>query len=69
VHASAAAAAADACTLCGAQYGVVSERDELWVACGSCNRWYHGACAGASQEDVDALGSANWECPECQMHR
>jgi hypothetical protein len=34
-----------------------------------CNRWYHGACAGTTQDEIDALGSAEWECPECQMHR
>ncbi|BDA48817.1 probable pH-interacting protein at C-terminar half [Coccomyxa sp. Obi] len=66
---AAAAAAADACTLCGAQWGEAADRDDLWVACGVCNRWYHGACAGATQEDIDALGAAEWECPECQMHR
>ncbi len=66
---AAAAAAADACTLCGAQWGEAADRDDLWVACGVCNRWYHGACAGATQDDIDALGSAEWECPECQMHR
>ena len=66
---AAAAAAADACTLCGAQWGEAADRDELWVACGMCNRWYHGACAGTTQDEIDALGSAEWECPECQMHR
>jgi hypothetical protein len=66
---AAAAAAADACTLCGAQWGQDADRDELWVACGLCNRWYHGACAGATQEEIDSLGQAEWECPECQMHR
>ena len=33
------------------------------------SRRYHGACAGASQEEVDALGDADWECPECGSAR
>ncbi len=35
----------------------------------SAARRYHGACAGLTQEDVDALGSADWECPECDSYR
>ena len=46
-----------------------ADRELLWVECGTCTRWYHGACAGATQEDLDALGNAEWECPECQISR
>ena len=64
---AAAAAGSDTCVLCGG--GEDADRDTLWVECGSCTRWYHGSCAGATQEDLDALGDAEWECPECQISR
>ena len=65
--AAAATAGSDTCALCGG--GEDADRDTLWVECGSCARWYHGSCAGATQEDLDALGDAEWECPECQISR
>ena len=37
--------------------------------CKDAPRRYHGACAGTSQEDIDALGDADWECPECASAR
>ena len=41
--------AEDACALCGAAYGDDEERDDLWIACDTCSRWFHGDCAGATQ--------------------
>lgn len=40
VASAAAAAAADACTLCGGAWGESPDRDDLWIACGTCNRWW-----------------------------
>ena len=39
------------------------------MECDTCTRWYHGSCVGTSQEELDALGDAQWECPECQISR
>ena len=45
----AAGDAGDACAMCEKAYGEAPEKDELWIACDECNRWYHGNCAGATQ--------------------
>ena len=47
-EAGAGADAEDACVLCGQVYGEDPAKDELWIACDDCNRWYHGNCAGAT---------------------
>lgn len=46
---AAAAAAADACAVCGLLYGDDAEKDDLWVACDRCNKWYHGLCVDQTQ--------------------
>ena len=46
---AAAAAAADACAICDKVYGEDAEKDESWIACDRCNRWYHGTCVGMTQ--------------------
>ena len=46
---AAAAAAADACAMCDKVYGEDAEKDESWIACDRCNRWYHGTCVGMTQ--------------------
>ncbi|KAL0019631.1 hypothetical protein WJX77_005620 [Trebouxia sp. C0004] len=63
---AAAAAAADACAVCEKLYGDDPEKDDLWIACDRCNRWYHGACVDLTQEMVDNIPEdKKWECPEC----
>ena len=33
-------------------------------------RWFHGACAKVSQEDVDALGDSDtWNCAACKAYK
>lgn len=49
---AAAAAAADACAVCEKLYGDDPERDETWIACDRCNRWYHGSCVELTQVSV-----------------
>lgn len=46
---AAAAAAADACAVCGLLYGDDAVKDDFWIACDKCNRWYHGACVELTQ--------------------
>ena len=46
---AAAAAAADACAVCDKLYGDDSEKDDNWIACDRCNRWYHGSCVDLTQ--------------------
>lgn len=45
--AAAAAAVADACGMCAAVYA--DDKDSLWVACDTCNKWFHCACLGIEQ--------------------
>lgn len=52
---AAAAAAVDSCAGCGMSWGEDSTKDSLWIACDSCNRWFHGACSGATQVCVLAF--------------
>ena len=46
---AAAAAAADACAVCDKLYGEDADRDDTWIACDRCNRWYHGFCVDMTQ--------------------
>lgn len=46
---AAAAAAADACAVCGLLYGDDAVKDDFWIACDKCNRWYHGVCVELTQ--------------------
>lgn len=49
---AAAAAAADACAVCGLLYGDDALKDDFWIACDKCNRWYHGACVELLQVGI-----------------
>lgn len=47
------AAAADACGKCGGEYGSIDEAEAIrWIACDSCNQWFHGACAGMADVSI-----------------
>lgn len=51
----------DACATCGGKYGAEGEpEDTLWVGCDTCDRWYHGACVGATQ--ARSLKSMRYRC-------
>jgi len=66
----AAAAAADACGVCSVAHGDNPEKDDLWICCDSCNRWFHGECVAMTQDDInDILEDDPWNCPGCRMAR
>ena len=37
----------------------------LWVACDSCDRWFHVQCTDIDSEDYDNLDNVQWECNDC----
>ncbi|KAK9868990.1 hypothetical protein WJX84_004562 [Apatococcus fuscideae] len=68
--AAAAAHAGDACAVCGLSSGEVPEKDHFWIACDSCNKWYHGDCIGMTEEQNNDIGDhESWECPDCATSR
>ena len=52
---AAAAAAADACAVCDKLYGEDADKDDMWIACDRCNRWYHGSCVDLTQVCLQRL--------------
>lgn len=67
---AAAAAAADACGVCSVSQAENPESDLSWICCDTCNRWFHGACVGMTQEDVDGIPEdEQWDCPGCRIAR
>lgn len=56
--AAAAAAVADACGACAAVYA--DDKDSSWVACDTCNKWFHCACVGIEQVRLELF---LYNCP------
>ncbi|XP_070573165.1 uncharacterized protein [Ptychodera flava] len=46
----------------------VSEGQEQWVCCDSCDGWYHRECAGLiNAAQWRAVEESTWLCPDCQF--
>ena len=41
-----------------------SEGDE-WIACDSCNMWYHQNCVSIPLSSCDNIADINWVCQAC----
>ena len=39
------------------------EKDDLWIQCDDCDRWYHAECLALSPNEGEAIEV--WSCPEC----
>ena len=37
----------------------------LWVACNSCNRWFHAECTDIDPDNFDNLQNVDWVCNDC----
>ena len=37
----------------------------LWVACDSCDRWFHAECTDIDPNDYDDLENIDWICGDC----
>lgn len=51
------------CTLCG---GSGMESDKEWVACDSCNSWWHILCTDNCTYSAAQLSAMNWYCSTCK---
>lgn len=46
------------CAACGLADGAgTAEQEALWVTCGRCAKWYHGACENLGQGAAEALAA------------
>ena len=50
----------DMCELC---YNVTTtdQEDMFWISCDACDKWFHGRCAGVSQQ------ASSFTCPHCTL--
>ncbi|KAI9085129.1 hypothetical protein K1719_032945 [Acacia pycnantha] len=53
-------------TLCGS-CGGNNESDEFWIACDTCEKWFHGKCVIITP--TMAANIDQYECPSCSMRR
>lgn len=66
----AATDAAESCAVCGQNFGADQEKDDLWIACDVCNKWFHGSCADVTTEMLDIAEDEDfWECQQCWLDR
>ena len=51
------------CQHCGGSYSSDSEtRQQEWVGCDDCWRWFHSGCVGFIEMPDE---EEEWKCPEC----
>ncbi|KAK4253274.1 hypothetical protein QN277_010598 [Acacia crassicarpa] len=53
-------------SICGG-CGGNNESDEFWIACDSCEKWFHGKCVIITPAMADSIDQ--YECPSCSMRR
>ena len=54
----------DTCPVCGGIEDEDSEGDE-WIACDSCNMWYHQNCVSIPMSSCDDIADVDWVCQAC----
>jgi hypothetical protein len=53
-------------TLCGS-CGTNDGKDEFWICCDSCERWYHGKCVKITPARAEHI--KHYKCPDCNNKR
>ncbi|RLN31217.1 hypothetical protein C2845_PM05G37720 [Panicum miliaceum] len=53
-------------TLCGS-CGTNDGKDEFWICCDSCERWYHGKCVKITPARAEHI--KHYKCPDCSNKR
>jgi len=53
-------------TLCGS-CGTNDGKDEFWICCDSCERWYHGKCVKITPARAEHI--KHYKCPDCTNKR
>ena len=53
-------------TLCGS-CGTNDGKDEFWICCDSCERWYHGKCVKITPARAEHI--KQYKCPDCTNKR
>lgn len=53
-------------TLCGS-CGTNDGKDEFWICCDSCERWYHGKCVKITPARAEHI--KHYKCPDCGNKR
>ncbi|KAM0842452.1 hypothetical protein ACQ4PT_058349 [Festuca glaucescens] len=53
-------------TLCGT-CGTNDGKDEFWICCDNCERWYHGKCVKITPARAEHI--KHYKCPDCSNKR
>ncbi|KAF8765603.1 hypothetical protein HU200_008094 [Digitaria exilis] len=53
-------------TLCGS-CGTNDGKDEFWICCDNCERWYHGKCVKITPARAEHI--KHYKCPDCTNKR
>lgn len=53
----------DVCGECGNIWEEETEESETWIECKICKQWYHAACIGLEQEELEDIG--DYICESC----
>ena len=53
-------------TLCGT-CGTNDGKDEFWICCDLCERWYHGKCVKITPARAEHI--KHYKCPDCSNKR
>lgn len=51
------------CGACGNSYG----KDEFWICCDACERWFHGKCVRITPARAEHI--KHYKCPACSNKR
>jgi hypothetical protein len=53
-------------TLCGT-CGLNDGKDEFWICCDNCEKWYHGKCVKITPARAEHI--KHYKCPDCTNKR